>query len=165
MSRASHVKNVGSNLLLKTDLPNTNTRTKMCTCGLKCRDICYRQEYNELIHALDQVNGLGLKRSSMTITVSTSGRRQIEGGGQVERKKRRCRAHGAESTHDSTDSSYSGSRTLSTSSGVRDGSDSSQVRVARLQRMVESCRKGGPSFQEKDLLDIVYRPNVTGNYP
>lgn len=163
MSRSNHVKNIGSNLLLKTNLPNIDTRTKMCTCGLKCRDVCYRKEYNELMHALDQVNGFGVKTSSMTITVSTSGRRQIEAGGQVTRKKRRCLAHGAESTHDSTDSSYSGSRTLSTASGVKDGSDSSPVRVARLQRMVESCRKGEPIFQEKDLLDIVYRPNVTGN--
>lgn len=154
MSRSSHANNPTDDHR-KLDLYMLEAKDRMCQCGLNCRDVCYRKDFNELVYLLGKMDDASMDASSMTITVSTSGRRQVCTGGQVPQKKGRCNSNGAESTDNAIDTSSSGSRTSSTASGVREGSDNSHV--PGRPRMVQGGFRGKRMFQEKDLLDVVFR--------
>lgn len=152
MSRSSHVQNGGNRLQKIETTVTAGKEKKMCQCGLSCREVCYRKEFNELVDKLAGRENPTIDGSSMAITVSTSGHTTVHSGDHLAIRKRRDNHDGKRSTSDMADSTSSGSRSSSTTSGIRNQSDNSLT--PELPRVIEAIAKYVPSFQEKDLLDI-----------
>lgn len=151
MSRSSQVQSLG-NSRQKIECPNTAPlEDNMCQCGLSCGDVCYRKQFNELVDLLACNDIHTFDDSSMAITVSTSGRRTVQSGEQLALKKNRRDKDNFTSIREVADSSSSGSRTSSTTSGIRNQSDDSQTREA--PPFTDPVTRNLSCFRETDLLD------------